>query len=524
MDQFIDKKGQLPNSPESWWIHSTKMPDFPILEEDMNVEAAIVGGGITGITTAYLLAKEGIQVALFEANSLFNGTTGHTTAKITAQHALIYKELIQHFGEDKAKLYYQANQNAMNQMEEWIKTNEVDCNFQKEDAFVYTNADDYIETLKQEADAYERLGIQGEFRNEIPLPVPHKGAVVMKDQAHFHPLHYLSKMVELMQAQGVQMYENCVASQLEDGNPATIRFKNGKRVKAKYVISASHFPFHDGRGYFARLYPERSYVIAAKPAKPFVGGMYINVEQPTRSIRPVLIEGEEMLLFSGDGHKAGQGGEELKHYQALEKFAKENFGVQQVLYRWSTQDLVTPDKVPYIGRLSQGNNVYVATGFRKWGMTNSHVAANIIKDLITGKANPYEELYTPARFKADPSFKKVIKENVNVASQLVSGKLETPDKELKDIKEGEGAAISIKGRRAGAYKTEQGQLYIVDTTCTHMGCEVNWNGGDRSWDCPCHGSRFTYKGEVMEGPAETPLKTIDPDDIDYSTSNILFKD
>lgn len=518
MKQSNNSNRAFPTSPESWWIRSTEVHKFPALEEDLKVETAIIGGGITGITTAYLLAKEGLQVALFEADSLFNGTTGHTTAKITAQHGLIYNELIQHFGEDKARLYYQANQNAKEHMEEWIKEHNIECDFQKEDAFIYTNADDYIGKIKKEAAAYEKLGIEGGLTEQIPIDLPHKSAIVMKNQAHFHPLHYLAKMVEQLEKLGVQIYENSVASQMEEGTPPTIRFKNGKRVEADYVISASHFPFHDNRGYFSRLYPERSYVIAAKPVKPVIKGMYINAEQPTRSIRPVTIEGEQMLLFGGDGHKAGQGGKELEHYQALEKFAQEHFNIGEIAYRWSTQDLVTPDKVPYIGELSEGSKVFVATGFRKWGMTNSHVAAQLIRDLIIDKRNPYKELYTPARFKADPGIKKFVKENLNVASHLIGGKLETPDKEIKDIKEGEGAAISIKGKRAGAYKNEKGQLFVVDTTCTHMGCEVNWNSGDRTWDCPCHGSRFTYKGEVLEGPAEKPLKLLNDDQIDYTTS------
>ncbi|MBO0995121.1 FAD-dependent oxidoreductase [Bacillus sp. SD088] len=506
-----NNKTNFPISPGSWWIRSTKVHKFPSLEDDMKVEVAIIGGGITGITAAYMLAKEGLQVALFEADSLFNGTTGHTTAKITSQHGLIYNELIQHFGEAKAKLYYQANQKAKEQMEDWIKAHDVQCHFQKADAFIYTNEDSYVDKIKKEADAYQKLGIEGGITKQIPIDLPYKKAILMKNQAHFHPLHYLAKMVEQLEKLGVKIYENVVALHMEDSDSPIIHFKSGKRVEANFVISTSHFPFHDSKGFFARLYPERSYVIAAKPEKPVVEGMYISAEQPTRSIRPVTIEGEEMLLFGGDGHKAGQGENESEHYQALEKFAKEHFGVKEVAYRWSAQDLVTPDKVPYIGELSKGSNVFVATGFRKWGMTTSYVAAQLIRDLIIDQNNPYKDLYTPFRFKADPSIKKVLKESVNVAAQLVGGKLEVPDKELKDIKEGEGAAIAIKGKRAGAYKNEKGQLFVVDTTCTHMGCEVNWNSGDKTWDCPCHGSRFTYKGEVLEGPAEKPLKILNGD-------------
>lgn len=514
-----NKDGQLSKETESYWLQSTEMESFPTLKKDIEVEVAIIGGGITGLTTAYALIKEGFEVAIIEASSILHGTTGHTTAKITSQHGLIYDELIQHFGKEKAKLYYEANLHAAKYIENNIKLHGIECEYKKEDAYLYTSSSEYLADLEKEAKAYSSLGIDGEFIENIPLDVNVKGAVVMKNQAQFHPLQYMKKLVGYIKENGGQIYEDSVATRMEDGNPATVYLRNEAKVTAKYVISCSHFPFHDGKGYFARLSPERSYVIAAKPEKHFPGGMYINAEQPTRSIRSVTINGEEVLLFGGDGHKAGQGKVEMEHYEALGKFALDNFGAKNILYRWSAQDLVTLDKVPYIGKVSASHeNIFVATGFRKWGMTTSTVAALLITDLIIGKSNPYEELYTPSRFVADPSVKKIIKESVNVAANLISGKFERPDKELKDIKEGEGSVVTIKGARAGAYKTEAGELFVVDTTCTHMGCEVNWNGGDKTWDCPCHGSRFSYEGEVMEGPAEKPLKKIDPDNIDYTRS------
>ncbi|MBS4194374.1 FAD-dependent oxidoreductase [Bacillus sp. FJAT-49870] len=513
----------MPNNGEerlsSYWIDSTKLPSFQALENDINVDIAIVGGGITGITTAYLLIKEGFHVAVIEASTILNGTTGHTTAKITAQHSLIYDEFIQHFGEDNARLYYEANKEAAEQIAEIINLHGIDCDFKKEDAYVYTNSNDKVQSLKKEYDAYKRLGIDCEYLDNISLDGNIKGAVVMKNQAQFHPLHYLSHLVNYIKESGAEIYEQSVATHLDIGDKPIIHLRNGAKVTANHVISASHFPFHDNRGYFARLHPERSYVVAAKPEKTFPGGMYINAEKPKRSIRSVTIDGEDLLLFSGDGHKTGQGEPEKKHYEALEKFAKEEFGAKEILYRWSAQDLVTEDRIPFIGCNNEGDKrVLVATGFRKWGMTTSMVAAQLMRDILIGKKNRYEELYSPSRFKADPGIKTIVKENVNVAANLISGKLDSPDKELKDIKEGEGAVVSIKGGRAGAYKTKDGELFVVDTTCTHMGCEINWNSADQTWDCPCHGSRFSVEGEVIEGPAERPLKRIDPNSIDYTTS------
>ncbi|MFK4997850.1 NAD(P)/FAD-dependent oxidoreductase [Bacillus sp. N9] len=277
-----------------------------------------MGGGITGITTAYTLIQEGFRVAIFEASTLMNGTTGHTTAKITAQHGLIYDQLIQQIGEDGAKLYYEANARAA----EYIKTNidyqRIDCQFQQEDAYIYTNATDQIDKLKREAEAYEKLGIEGGFTNEIPLNIPVKAAVVMKDQAQFHPLHYLTRLIQYIKENGGEIYEQSVATHMEEGDVATVFFRDGHKVRAKYVVSASHFPFHDGQGYFTRLYPKRSYVIAVKVENPYPGGMYISAGQPTRSIRSVTIEDEEMLLVSGQGIKqvkAFQKSSIMKHWK-----------------------------------------------------------------------------------------------------------------------------------------------------------------------------------------------------------------
>ncbi|MFD1706584.1 FAD-dependent oxidoreductase [Siminovitchia sediminis] len=516
---MTNQQNQLPKDPKSYWIDSIDLQEFSALEQDIVTEVAIVGGGISGITTALLLAKEGMNVTLLESTRLLNGTTGHTTAKITAQHGILYDELISHFGLENTKLYYSANEKAAHFMENLIQEYGIDCDYQKESAYIISSSDSDRQKLENEAKAYEKLGIDGGFVDKTPLKFPTIGAVEMKNQAQFHPLKYLAHLVGELKTMGVQIFERSTAVRMEQGDPAVIHMRNGNRVKAKYVVSASHFPFHDGKGYFARLYPKRSYVIAVKQTEAYPGGMYITSDKPTRSFRSVKINGEDMLLVIGESNKTGQGIPEIEHYEALVKDAVNYFNAKEVLFRWSAQDLVTPDKVPYIGRISKNHrNVFVATGFRKWGMAHGTFSGMLISDLILEKDNPYEEFYAPSRFPLDPSVKTFVKENMNVAAQLIGGKLDRPDKEIKDIQENEGAVITIKGKRAGAYRDSSGNLFVVDTTCTHMGCEVNWNSGDRTWDCPCHGSRFAYHGEVVEGPADQPLKRIDPNQIDFSSS------
>lgn len=502
---------QMPQFPEPYWLQSVELPSFRNLTGDITVDVAIIGGGMTGITSAYLLAKEGKKVALLEAGRILTGTTGHTTAKVTAQHGLIYDELISHFGEEQTKLYYQANNEALQFIKNLVNEQQIDCDFSDQDAYIYTNSQQELQKLINEFKAYERLGMkEGEYLESIPIPVAHKAAIVMRNQAQFHPLKYLHHLVREFTKMGGEIYENTTAVDIEEGNAPRVTTKDGHKVSCQHMIVASHYPFYDIKGYyFSRLYIERSYVLAVKPEKEFPGGMYINAEQPTRSLRYTDINGDKVILFGGSSHQTGKEEHTHKYYEEIENFARESFGVKAIPYRWSAQDPYTLDKVPYVGNYSATlSNIYVATGYRKWGMTNGTNAARLITDLILERENPYKELFDPSRFHADPDVKKFLSVNTQVAAKLIEGKLDQPTAQPEDLKTNEGAAVMINGQRAGAYRDEDGELYLVDTTCTHMGCELNWNNGERSWDCPCHGSRFSYKGEVLDGPAETPLKQI----------------
>ncbi|WP_110114716.1 FAD-dependent oxidoreductase [Bacillus sp. CGMCC 1.16541] len=504
-------KSNMPQSPEPFWRSNLPLPSFDALQNDLTVDVAIIGGGITGITTAYLLTKQGLNVALLEANELLNGTTGHTTAKLTAQHGLIYDELIQHIGKEQAKNYYKANNEALQFVKDLIEEKQINCDFSTEDAYIYTNSDKYVQKIYDEYKAYQKLDIPSDLTHEIPFDFPIKEAVVMKNQAQFHPLKYLFALVEEIKKAGGQIFEHTVATDIKKGEQPIVLTKNGVKVTCKHVVIASHFPFYDGNGfYFSRMYAERSYVIAIKSEKAYPGGMYLSAEQPTRSLRYTEMNGEKLILIGGDSHKSGQGVNTMYHYKALQDFAEETFGINEYLYRWSAQDLYTLDKVPYIGSITpKKKNIFVATGYRKWGMTNGTAAALLLRDLITERENPYMELFSPSRFNADPSIKQFLMQNFDVAGHLIEGKLDIGDKQIKDLEMGEGAVVLIKGKRSGAYKDLDGKVHCIDTTCTHLGCEVEWNAGDTTWDCPCHGSRFSYDGQVIEGPANKPLKHVE---------------
>ncbi|KHE67768.1 FAD-dependent oxidoreductase [Halobacillus sp. BBL2006] len=496
--------------PEPMWRQDTELPTFDSMEENTSADIVVVGGGITGITTAYLLAKAGKQVVLLEADRILNGTTGHTTAKVTAQHGLIYHELIKHFGMDKASLYYQAQMNAFGFIEETIEKYKIDCDWKKEDACLFSTTDKGAEKVANEYEAYQKLDIPGEMTEALPFEMEATRTLVMKNQARFHPIKYLTALVDRFIELGGQIFEGTKATDLKEGETLQVETGNGSIVTCSHAISCSHFPFYDGKGfYFSRMYAERSYLMAIEPEREIPPGMYVSIDEPKRTIRSAEYNGKPILLVGGENHKTGDGIDTSFHYRAIEEFAAQTFGIREKLFQWSAQDLTTLDKVPYIGPITKKNNrVLIATGFRKWGMTNGTLAAQLLSNYVLGEESLFHELFKPSRFKADPSMKQFLSQNFDVAVHLVEGKLELVGDRPDRIKKGEGKVVQWRGERAGAFKDEDGELHLLDTTCTHMGCEVEWNSAEHTWDCPCHGSRFSFDGTVVEGPADQPLMKI----------------
>ncbi|MFF2911732.1 FAD-dependent oxidoreductase [Paenibacillus sp. NPDC057934] len=505
----------LPQFPESLWRDTVDVPSFPRLNGNHQTDVAVVGGGITGITTAYLLSKAGYKVTLLEAGTILNGTTGFTSAKITAQHGLIYHDLLEHFGEEQAGLYYKSNNEAMEWMIRTAQELHLSCGMTRDDAFLYADAgDDKTRVqLEKEFEAYQNLGLPGKWLDAVSLPLRAEGAITLPGQARFHPLQYLLGLLQVFLKNGGTVYEHTtIAEKVENSGKVTLFTEQDQHaITCSHAVSASHFPFYDGGAlYFSRLHAERSYCLVIQPEMQFEGGMYLSAGQPTRSLRAVEWEGRKLVIVGGDNHKTGQGICTFAHYENLERFAGQLLGIKAMPYRWSAQDLITLDKVPYIGKIKGDKEIYIATGFGKWGMTSGTLAARIIADQIQGKENPYTELYNPSRFKANPGIKNFIVQNANVAKELIAGKVEIIHKKTKDLKRDEGAVVFHDGKRVGAYRDLEGHLHLVDRTCTHLGCECEWNNGERTWDCPCHGSRFSYDGAVLEGPATLPLGTISP--------------
>jgi glycine/D-amino acid oxidase-like deaminating enzyme/nitrite reductase/ring-hydroxylating ferredoxin subunit len=492
---------------EPYWLASTPKTDFPSLNEDLKTDITIIGGGMVGILSAYLLKKEGFKVAIVEADRILQGTTAHTTAKLTSQHGLIYDKIKRAFSTEKASLYAEANEYAINFIENIVKENSIDCDFTRLPAYVYTQEDSYIENIENEVKVASELGLNASFLKDISLPFEVKAAERFEDQAMFHPRKFLLSLAKEIHSDGSYIFENTRAAEINKGTHPEVITSNNKKITSDNIIIATQFPFYDGLGlYFTRLFPERSYVLGVKIKDPFPKGVYITAEEPGRSLRSQPFEDGELVLIGGEHHKTGHGTNYNNYYTNLKNFAENTYTLEKVLYRWSAQDYGTLDGLPYVGRLtSKTPNIYVATGFNKWGMTNSTVSAIMIKDLILKGENPWTSVYDPSRFiTSSDAMSTFIKQNADVAKNYVKDKLKPIPEEI-EIKNGDAKIVNVDGQRIGAYRDDNGVLHKVDTTCTHLGCELHWNDAERSWDCPCHGSRFTYEGKVINGPAHLPL-------------------
>ncbi len=429
----------------SVWTENSEFKVFPELKEDIRTDVAIVGGGITGLLCAYELKQKGIDCVVLEADRVCRGVTQNTTAKITSQHGLIYDKLIKKFGIEKAQMYLCANEKALEKYRKICK--DISCDFQIKDNYVYSVNNS--KKINSELHALVRLGYDPDFCTEIPVPIETVGAVKFHNQAQFNPLQFLAFL-----SKGLTIYEKTKVIEIRGKRAIT---ENGK-VTADHFIVATHFPFMNKfGGYFVKLYQERSYVIALQNG-PKINGMYVDEADKGMSFRNY----KNYLLVGGGDHRTGKDG---GNYSELKAFSAINYPGNPIKYFWATQDCMSLDSVPYIGRYSDKlSNVFVATGFNKWGMTSSMVSAELLCDMILGKKNDYESLFSPSRSVLS------LQLPVNILESAV------------------------------------GLLAPSKKRCPHLGCALKWNSAEHSWDCPCHGSRFTETGELIENPATADLK------------------
>ena len=425
---------------ESVWTKGVQMPRFETLRGDAKADVLVIGGGIVGLLCAYMLHRAGVDCVLAEAGRICGGVTGNTTAKITVQHGLIYHRLLHQFGLEWAQMYLHANRRALEKYRALCR--EVDCDFQQQSSCVYSLHD--RRKIDREVDALQKLGASARFATALPLPFPVAGAVCFEGQGQFHPLKFLSAL-----ASQLRIYENTRVLELMDGMAVT---EHG-RIRAEKMIVATHFPFLNKHGsYFLKLYQHRSYVLALKNA-PRVDGMYVDESDRGLSFRAW----GDRLLLGGGGHRTGKPG---GGWRELEAFARQSYPNARITARWATQDCMTLDGVPYVGRYSKRTpDLYVATGFNKWGMTSAMAAAMLLTELVQGKRDPCAQLFSPSRTILRPQL---------------------------------------------AINAAESALHLLTPTlprCPHMGCALKYNRQEHSWDCPCHGSRFGEDGRLLDNPA-----------------------
>jgi glycine/D-amino acid oxidase-like deaminating enzyme/nitrite reductase/ring-hydroxylating ferredoxin subunit len=492
----------------SLWMQSTGELDLPAARGPVTVDVAVVGGGITGVTAALLLKEAGARVALVEAAAIAGGTTGHTTAKVTSNHGLIYDELSSSFGEERAAIYAEAQEGGLGLIAAWVRERGIACDFRRRDAWTYALDDAEAEAVGREVAAADRAGLDVTYETAAPLPFPIAAAIRYADQAEFHPRRYLQALARLVPGDGSHAFEHSRVTAVTDGSPCRVETPRAT-IQARHVVIATGYPILDRGLFFPRLSAQRSYVLAARLAHAVPEGMFLSTESPAHSVRAHPAPGGgEYALLGGEGHKTGQSEPVSARYAALEAWARERFDVATVELGWATQDAVPADGLPYVGALHPfTERLLVATGYRKWGMTNGTAAAIILADRILGRENPWAETFDPNRFRPPSGVGSLVRENINVGVRFVRDRLQRPAHERpEDLAPGEGAIVEHGGERVGAYRAEDGALHVVSPVCTHLGCWTRWNDAERTWDCPCHGSRYSYDGSVVQGPAVKPLE------------------
>lgn len=505
----------MEENKKSFWIDSTLeyKKEFSKLEGDKEVDVCIIGGGLTGITTAYYLSKTNLNVVVLEKSKLCEHTSGNTTGKITSQHDLFYDYLLQSEGKEKAKQYYEANQQAISNIEQIIQEEKIDCDFEKQNAYVFTQKEEEIPKIKKEVEAVKQIGGKAEFVEKIDLPIAIKGAIEFPNQAQFHPVKYAQGLINsILRTNQVSFYENTKVVDVKEGKEGyDILVEKGKKVNAKYVVIASHYPIINVPGYyFLKMYQSLSYVIGVETQKELFQGMYINSEKPTISFRTAKKGNNRLLLIGGMDHKTGEDLDLSLSFEKLIDIAKQIDPQGKVAYRCCTQDCISLDKIPYIGEFSNlMPNVYVGTGYKKWGMTTSNIAANIIVDKILNKENPYEEVFTSTRLKPIKNYQEMGNMLKEVVEGLVIEKVKISKETMENIKMNQGKIVEVDGKKVGVYRDENGKIFAVKPVCSHLGCQLNWNNLEKTWDCPCHGSRFTYTGKSIYDPSIKDLETIE---------------
>ena len=533
----------------SYWINSEKNKEkYNKVEKNIETDICIIGGGITGISTAYYLTKENLKVTVLDMGKMGFQTTGNSTAKITSQHGLFYKDLKDSKGEDFARLYYDANEDAIKNIKKIVEKEKIQCDLECQSAYVLAANREEVQKVKDEVEVVRGFGGHAEYleREDIDknlLILNPLAAIRFKNQAQFNSYKYTIELAKICKNLGANIYENTKVVDVRDEKDYYyLETEDGYKIKAKYLVITTKYPIINIPGfYFMKMYQSTSYGISIPVKEKLFDGMYITSTNPKVSLRMAKvdnniikdvvdgnienyakqdkenrkrvkekqnskIDNEYVLIVVGADHKTGEKTDLSNSYKKLENIAKQIYPQGKVENYWNTEDCITLDKIPYIGKYSNmWENAHVATGFNKWGITTSNIAANIITDMIIGRKNRYEDIFISTRVEPVKNRQEVGNMLKETVSSLVLKKFELPESEQASLKNEEGKIIEIEGEKVGAYKDKEGRIYTIVPKCAHLGCELSWNNLDKTWDCPCHGSRYDYTGKMLYGPTVKDL-------------------
>jgi len=493
----------------SLWQATSTSPSFDPLRGETSTGVVVIGGGITGLSAALLLAQRGKEVVLLERNVIGGGETGNTTAHVTVAIDAGYHYIRRKFSPEAAKLVAEASRTALETIVGFVEKYGIDCHLRRVPGYAYTELRKHVAQLKNEATAARESGLDAQWTDSIPLSFPVRGAILWPDQAQLHPREYLAGLTRAAVAAGVTMHEQSHVVKIDSGEPCVVETESGARVRAEAVFMATNVPVAGFTQVHLKAAPYRTYALAFEANEPHPDGLFWDTADPYHYTRWQQTTEGDFLIVGGGDHHVGHESETEEVFEKLTEYAQKYFKAGTPRYRWSGQVIEPHGGLPLIGN---SGPVYMATGYSGQGITFGTVGALVVSDLITGVANPWAELFDPNRVHPDMTVREFITENVHFPKHLIKDRLTSADVEgtsVDEVRAGEGKILKLDGKKVAAYRDDAGKLFCVSTICTHMKCDVAWNEAERSWDCPCHGSRFAPDGEVLNGPAKVPLEKIE---------------
>lgn len=492
---------------QSLWRATQMAPGYPTLDRDLDVDVAIVGAGVTGLTAAVLLSRAGARIAVLERDRVGSGETGNTTSHLTEAVDARYRTVIKDFGQEGARLIAQSQRDAIAQIEELSAAMHADARFERTPGYLYTEDAKHVEWLADELDAARRAGCAVEWVDDVPVSFPTKGGVRFDGQAQVHALAYLAGLADEASTRGVEIYEHTQVKNVHESEPCRIETERFT-ITARHVFVAANVPVNNRVLLHTKIAAYRSYAIAAEVPHGYLRGLFWDTHDPYHYTRSQEIDGRTYLIVGGEDHRTGEDARTDERYAALIDYARARFPIGPVKYRWSGQIIEPVDGLAFVGPNSGSSHVHVATGYAGNGITFGTLAGMMTADAVLGRKNAYAELYDATRVKPVASAYDYVVENVLFPVHLAKDRLTSTNADvasLDELRPGEGGIFAAEDGKVAVYRDERGELHACSPVCTHLACDVAWNRAEKTWDCPCHGSRFSPDGKVINGPAVSGL-------------------